>query len=379
MKEKNTYDEKSLGRKNRRDTLIVIAVVVLLIAIAFILVKWVNPGYSRKPYQREERVLDDNVTITAYGKDQSQVEGAVDAAFQELYRIDAIANRYSPESEIASLNAEATAGPVVVSEDLWEMIATGMEVYKASGGLFDITIGPLSDLWDIKGRGGRGEPPPSDDEIRQAMELVGADMLVLNGADHSVYFSREGMVIDLGGLAKGYALDRAAEALSSMGIEAAVVDMISTSLVMGDKPGAAGGPMWEIAISDPRGGDYLSSGEYLGTLHLTGGTYSSTSGDYQRYFEYEGVRYHHIIDPRTGYPARGTISTTVVGGRGGAWSDAMSTTAFIMGDPGGLDWVTGVGDAEAIIVDSEGVVHTTPGMGRWVENLREKVDLGGSR
>jgi len=369
--EQNRSDSRRLGRKNRRDTLIIIAVVLVLIAVAFLLVRWFDPGYTKEPYRRSEWVLDDHVTITAYGKDRSRVEGAVDAAFQELYRIDDVANRYNPDSEISRLNREASGGPVAVSDDLWDMIATGMDVYRASGGLFDITVGPLVDLWDITGRLERGDPPPTEGEIAGAKEKVGGDLLALDESRKTVTLTREGMVIDLGGLAKGYALDKAAAVMKDRGVDVGVINMISTSMTLGDKPESAGGPDWTIAILSPRGEGYM------GTLSLPGGVYISTSGDYQRYFEYGGVRYHHIIDPRTGYPARGVISATVIGAEDGAWSDAASTAVFIMGAPEALSWVEGLGGIEAVVVDSDGEVHATSGIGEWVQDLQERIDVEG--
>jgi thiamine biosynthesis lipoprotein len=371
VNEQDSSISQRIGRKNRRDTLIIIVIVLVLIPVVYLLVRWFDPGYMREPYQRSEWVLDDHVTITAYGKNRSQVEEAVDTAFQELYRIDAVANRYNPDSEVSRLNQEAGGEPVAVSEDLWELIATGMDLYEASGELFDITIGPLVDLWDIIGRLERGDPPPTDEEITAVMEWVGGDLLVLDESERTVYLPGEGMIIDLGGLAKGYALDRAAAVMNANGVDMGVINMISTSMTMGDKPESAGGPSWTIAILSPRGEGYMS------TLSLPGGVYISTSGDYQRYFEYEGIRYHHIIDPRTGYPAQGVVSATVLGAEDGAWSDAASTAAFIMGAPEALGWVEEVGGIDVIIVDSDGAVHATSGVDQWAQNLEEEIDLEG--
>jgi thiamine biosynthesis lipoprotein len=368
VKKQNACDEKSLGRKNRRDTLLVIGAALGMAGLAVILVIWLNPGYLREPYQRQEYVLDDVVTITAYGKNQSQVEGAVDAAFQEIFRVEEIADRYNPESEIARVNAAAAAGPVVVSDELWRMMVTGLEIYEASGGVFYITVAPLVDTWDVIGRGERGDAPPAREEIDRALQLVGADRLVLDESAHSVFFARDGMGIDLGGIAKGYAIDKAEEALSSRGIGSGIIDMISTSLTLGEKPQAAGGPNWIIAVSNPRGEGYLA------TFSFPGQTFISTSGDNQRYFEYEGVRYHHILDPRTGYPAIGMIAVTVVGGESGAWSDAMSTAVFVMGYPEGLSWLEARGGVEALMVDPDGAVHITPGLEGLTESVEKRVD-----
>ncbi|NPV60647.1 MAG: FAD:protein FMN transferase [Actinobacteria bacterium] len=369
---RNTTEESQpghleLGRKNRRDTLIVMAVTLALVLLAVVLVRVLNPGYSKRPYARQEYVLDDLVTITAYGRNQAQVEGAVEDAFGELSRLDGIADRYDPESELSRLNAAAASGPVEVSEELWEMIDIGMQAYEASGGLFDITVGPLIDVWDVTGRSERGDPPPAQEEIEDALEKVGADKLVLDPAARTVAFAREGMAIDLGGVAKGYALDKAASALREGGVGTAIIDMISTSLTMGEKPGGEGGNDWRIAVMDPRGEGYLA------TLLLDGDTYISTSGDYQRFFEYGGIRYHHILDPRTGYPAQGAISVTVLGGRNGAWSDAMSTAAFIMGYPQGMEWLREMEQDGVMMVDGEGAVHVSPDLGEKVETIRERA------
>ncbi len=366
MRNARERNEKDIGTRNRRDTLLVICASLALAGLAVVLAIWLNPGYSREPYQRQEYVLDDLVTITAYGKNQAKVEGAVDAAFQEIFRVEEVADRYDPGSEVARVNAAAAAGPVTVSDELWEMIVTGMDIYHASGGVFDITIAPLVDAWDVVGRAERGDAPPAQEDIDKARELVGADGVLLDEKERSVSFAREGMGIDLGGVAKGYALDRAEAELTSRGVDSYIIDMISTSLTVGEKPGAAG-PAWTIAVSNPRGEGYLA------TFAFPGRTFISTSGDYQRYFEHQGVRYHHILDPRTGYPADGMIAVTVVGGKSGAWSDAMSTAAFVMGYPEGAEWLESLGVTGSLPVYAGGEVHITPGLSDMVLSSEDRV------
>lgn len=348
-------DYEAAARRNRRDTLLVIALILLVIPLAVFLVRRFDPGYSREPLVVERYLLDDLVTVTAYGKDRRKVERAVEEAFKAVERVQEVADRYREDSELYSVNRRASEEEVVLSDDLWAMLEVAMDVYRSTGGAFDVTVGPLVDLWDVKGKAERGGPPPTSEEIGRVLPLVGMDKLELDPERRTLRFKVPGMSLDLGGLAKGYALDRAVEALRSHGISSFVVNMVSTSAVVGEKPRAAGGPEWKVAVQNPRGEGFL------GVLAFPSDAVISTSGDYQRYFEYEGVRYHHILDPRTGYPASGLASVTVVGGTDGVHSDAYSTALFIMGLQRSLEWLGRMEGLEAVMVTPDGEIHATPG------------------
>jgi thiamine biosynthesis lipoprotein len=347
------WEEK--GKRNRRDTLLVIIIVLVLVPLTVFLVRRLDPGYTREPLVVERYLLDDMVTITAYGKDRRKVERAVEDAFRAMERVQDVADRYREGSELYAVNREASEGEVAVSDDLWAMLQVALEVYRSTGGAFDVTVGPLVDLWDVRGKAERGGPPPSREEIERVLPLVGMDKLDLDPVRRTVRFKVPGMSLDLGGLAKGYALDRAVDALRAEGVNSFVVNMVSTSAVVGEKPRLAGGPGWKVAVQNPRGEGFL------GVLNFTSDAVVSTSGDYQRYFEYEGVRYHHILDPRTGYPASGLASLTVLGGTDGVHSDAYSTALFILGLERSLEWLGNREGLEAVLVTPDGAVHTTPG------------------
>ncbi len=356
MANQSEHGWEERARRNRRDTLLLILAVSILIPLVVFLVRWLDPGYSREPLVMERYLLDDYITITAYGKDRRKVERAVEEAFRAIEKVQAVADRYREDSELYEVNRRASTEEVTVSEELWTMIEVAGEVYRSTHGAFDITVGPLVDLWDVRGRAERGGPPPTREEVEKVLPLVGMDKLVLDSSARKVKFKVDGMSLDLGGLAKGYALDRAVEALKEKGINSFVVNMVSSSAVVGEKPRAAGGPEWRVAVQNPRGEGFL------GVLSFSSDAIVSTSGDYQRYFEYEGNRYHHILDPRTGYPAAGMASVTVLGAPDGVRSDAYSTALFIMGLKESLKWLEENKGLEAVLVEVDGTLHTTPGI-----------------
>lgn len=348
------WEERAI--RDRRETLLLIVAVLILVLVALFLVRRLDPGYSREPLVVERYLLDDYVTITAYGKDRRKVERAVEEAFRAMERVQAVADRFREDSELYEVNRRASTEEVTLSEELWDMIEVAEEVYRSTQGAFDITVGPLVDLWDVRGRAERGEPPPSREEVVRVLPLVGMDKLVLDPTRRKVKFKMVGMSLDLGGLAKGYALDKAVESLKARGVNSFVVNMVSSSAVVGEKPRAAGGPEWRVAVQNPRGEGFI------GVLSFSSDSIVSTSGDYQRYFEYEGKRYHHILDPRTGFPADGMASVTVVGAPDGVHSDAYSTALFIMGLRESLEWLEKSEGLEAVLVETDGTLHTTPGI-----------------
>ncbi len=344
---------KRLGRKNRREAAIVILILAVSIPVAIFLAIWLNPGYSREPYRETRYALGDiPVTITAYGKDKGKVESAVHYAFDEIARIDSMTNRFDPNSELAQMNQRAYAGPVAVSDDLWEMLYTSREYYDLSQGTYDITLGALSDVWGFGAV--KRNTPPSDAEVKRAQATTGIRHLILDPGNHTVRFDIEGLVVDLGGIAKGYAVDLAAAKLREEGVNAALVDAISSSQTIGDKPGNGKG--WSIAMTNPR-----DPNNWLAEITVPGSTTINTSGDFQQYYDYNGVRYHHILDPATGAPARASISVTILSAEDSTQAEILTKAAFILGYPRGMELMQQMG-VDAILTDSSGQVHVSQGL-----------------
>lgn len=344
---------KKLGRKNRRDAAIVILLLAVSIPVAILLAIWLNPGYTREPFRDTKYALGDiPVTVTAYGKDKGKVEQAVREAFNEITRIDAMTNRFNADSELAQMNQRAYQEPVPVSDDLWNMISTSRDYYGLSQGTYDITLGALSDVW------GFGENkrtvPPTPEEVAQARATTGIQHLILDPAAKTVRFDIPGLIVDLGGVAKGYAVDLAAAKLRTDGVAAALVDAISSSQTMGDKPGGQNG--WQIAVTNPR-----DPNSWLAEISVPGSTTINTSGDFQQYYDYQGVRYHHILDPATGAPARQSISLTILGAANSTQAEILTKTVFILGYPRGMEVLQQMG-VNAILVDNTGAVHSSPGL-----------------
>jgi len=283
---------------------------VLITAFAFTFA-----GCSEEEFSDGGYYLNTMVSVTARGENARQ---AVEAVLAETERIENLLSAYKPESEIYKINSASIGESVEISEETASLLKKALEFSRKTDGAFDITVKPLVDLWNIN-----SENPsvPKAEEIEQAVRAVGYENVILEG--NAVRFLKEGMKIDLGGAAKGYCADRAAEILESYGIRNALMDFGGNIYALGtNKNGAP----WRIGLQDPG----KSRGEYFRIEELSGKT-AVTSGSYERYFESDGKIYHHILNPQSGYPAdSGLISATVVG-ENSFEADMLSTAVFVMG------------------------------------------------
>ncbi len=294
---------------------------------------------------RQSRLLMGTVVeILAFGPDQKLLEPAVAAAFAEMARIEGMMSPHLPASEVARLSA--ASGPFEVSTDTAAVIARGLEVSMASGGAFDLTLGRLKALWDIEGE----EPRiPTADEIRQALAGTGPGSLVLTG--RTVSKRDPALAVDLGGIAKGYAVDRAIAILAERGVQHASVNAGGDIRVLGDRTGRP----WRVGIQHPR-----QPGDILATLDLADEAVV-TSGDYERFFERDGIRYHHLFDPRTGLPARQCQAVTVVAADA-TLADALATAVFVLGPGPGLELLGRFPGVGGLVVAADGSAAATPGL-----------------
>jgi len=300
-----------------------------------------------KPFQRSEYIMGTIFDITAEGGDESLLEETSKKAFAEIKRIDELMSRYKAGSEVSLVNKNAGIAPVRVGQELIEVLKEGRRVSELSEGAFDVTIGPLTNLWgfDLE----KNVVPPKE-KIEELKGLVNHRKLKIDEAASTVYLEDKGMMIDVGGIAKGYSLAKAMKVFEDAGIKDVIINAGGNLNLRGVKKGRP----WRIGIQDPR-----DESKLIGTVSITDISVA-TSGDYQRYFIQNGVRYHHILDPKTGFPAKGLISATVIG-RGKTSMDGLSSAVFILGADKGAALMKKAG-VEGIMLAEDGRITVSEGL-----------------
>ena len=298
---------------------------------------------SQKPVQQQFFAMDTVMSITAYGAD---ADDAVSAAVSKINSLEATLSRTREGSEISTLNATGTAH---ISPETAQILSMALEWNRKTSGAFDVTVAPVVKAW---GFGGSGEHKiPTEDELTELLRLVDSRAVTMESGTASL--TMPGMEVDLGGIAKGYAGGQAEQVLREHGVEHALLDLGHNITVIGTKPD---GTLWRVAVQDPADSDGV-----LGVLSLAD-TSAVTSGGYQRYFQQDGETYHHIIDPRTGYPAdSGLVSTTVICSDPGL-ADLLSTATFVLGAEDALTLWRTQGGFDLILVTDDGTVMVTEGL-----------------
>ena len=276
-------------------------------------------------------------TIVAYGPDAQALARAVEAALDEIDRIDRLMSHYRPESPLSRLNREAADGPLAVDPELFDFVAECMKYSRESGGSFDITVGPLMKAWGFF----RGEGRlPGAVELEDLRGKIGYSHVILSARERTIRFDRPGVELDLGGIAKGYAVDRAVSTLRSRGITAALVSAGGSTIYgLGAPPGGRG---WEVTIQDPLHTNRSARKVLLRDRAL------SVSGSYEKSFEIAGVRYGHIMDPRRGRPATDVLSVAVLAESGTA-GDALDDAFFVLGVAGTREYMKRLPPTEALL------------------------------
>ena len=295
---------------------------------------------ARFEESREE--MGTRFRIVLFARDGVAAAKAFDAAWQRIHELDERLSDYDSSSELSRLSRRSDEGAptecVPVSGDLWFVLTRSKEVSVASGGAFDVTLGPFVRLWR---RAVRQERLPTETRLREAFEAVGHEFLVLHPEDRSVQLMRVGMRLDLGGIAKGYALDEALRSLAASGIESALIDGggdLVASAAPPDRPG------WRIQLQ-PRRGSESATVDGATTLLLANSAVA-TSGDSYRFVELEGVRYSHVIDPATGLGSSSGLAVTVLA-RDALTADACASAACVMGIERGIEWLESMDGVEA--------------------------------
>ncbi|MFH1037424.1 MAG: FAD:protein FMN transferase [PVC group bacterium] len=298
----------------------------------------------RRPvlYQESRMMMGTVLSIELAAPGSGRAADALDACWSEAERLEKIFSRYMPESELNRINREAGLKPVGVSGEMMAVLSRSVEISRLTGGAFDVTVGPLMEIWGFfpqrKGR------LPTGEEIGQALSRCGWEKIELDRSGRTVRFRVPGLTIDLGGLAKGYVVDRLAALLVSKGIKSALVNAGGDIYCLGRYPD---GRRWRIGMEHPRDDD-----EVLTVLELSDRAVA-TSGDYRNYFVRRRKRYSHIIDPRTGRPAGSGVVESSVLAPDCATADALATALFVVGAKDGLKLLGDVEGADGIIVTEE--------------------------
>lgn len=308
--------------------------------------------------------MDTYITFTAYNK--GQAKEAIEAAKKRVQEIEDLMSATSADSELSKINENAGQRPVKVSDDTFYVIKKGIEYGQLTDGAFDISSLPISRLWGI---GSENPRLPASEEIATSLKLVDYRSIVLDEQEKTVFLEKEGMMIDLGGIAKGYAGDEAMKVLKDYKLEHAMINLGGDIITLGGKADAS---PWRIGIQNPRPEEDNKGQDYIGIFEIVTGSIV-TSGDYQRYikdiYEKQGIRYHHIFDPETGYPADNGLISVTIKGPTAVDSDALSTSVFIMGVEEGLKLINSLENVEAMIVTKDKKLYFSQGLEDQVKSI----------
>ncbi len=308
---------------------------------------------QEKLYKETRTSMYTIVSITVSSDSEEKAKTAIDRAFNELDRLARLLNFYSEDSEVSMINRNAGDKPVKVSPETLEIIDKALYVSENTEGAFDITVGPVVRLWDFQNK-----VLPNEKLIKEKLKLVGYKNVIVDKEKSKVFLKTKGMQIDLGGIIKGYAADKAVEVLRKNRIKSGIVAIAGDIKVFGKRPptGSDNG-LWNVGIQNPR--QKSDKDEIIAAIGLSDMAIS-TSGDYQRFFIKDGKRYHHLLNPKTGYPAYGCQSVTIIT-RDAAFTDAFATGIFILGHQKGMDVLKRLG-FDGVIVDKDGKIHATEGI-----------------
>jgi thiamine biosynthesis lipoprotein len=295
---------------------------------------------------REETIMGTSIRVELWSDDRANGEAASAAVMNEMHRIDAAMSPFKPDSELSRINRNAARRPVQITPEMFGLLERALEFSRLSDGAFDITFASVGQLYDY--RAGSG---PTDAELAVARAAIGYENVILDPQARTVRFARDGVRIDLGGFAKGHAVDNGGAILKRHGIANGIVTAGGDSRVVGDRRGRP----WAIGIRDPR-----RKADVVAILPLEDAALS-TSGDYERFFETDGVRFHHVIDPKTGKSPSHVQSVTVVG-QDGLTTEAFSKSVFVMGVEKGLQFIESKPGVDAVVVDGMGRLHYSTGL-----------------
>jgi thiamine biosynthesis lipoprotein len=292
-------------------------------------------------FSDSQPIMGTQIHVELWHEDDNAAREALAAVIAEMHRIDEMMSPYRESSELSAMNRGAGAGPVAVSTELAMLLQRSAEVSRMTNGAFDITYASAGRFYDYR-KGIR----PDEAQLAAAVQAIDYRYVQIDREAGTVRFAHPEVYVDLGGIAKGHAVDRGIELLLERGIDQAMITAGGDSRIIGDRRGQP----WTVGVQDPRKAGAMAVLLPLEDIAV------STSGDYQRFFERDGVRYHHILDPTTGDSAREVRSVTILG-PDATLTDALSTSVFVLGVRAGLMLIDSLDGIDAIIIDGQGRLH----------------------
>jgi len=297
-------------------------------------------------YDFQQSIMGTSTVVELLGETPQLAQKCSQRVFDEMHRIDELMSPYIEHSELATINRDAAQREVKISKELFNLIKRSIEYSELSNGAFDITFASVGHLYDY-----RMKQHPTDKQIKRKLSAINYKNINLNETDSRISFSHKNTRIDLGGIAKGYAVDNAIKILKNCGIKNALVSAGGDSRILGDKNGRP----WVMGVRHPR-----DETRVVVSIPLSDSAIS-TSGDYERYFIENGTRYHHIIKPSTGQSVNQTWSVSVMANEA-ITSDALSTTLFVLGTEKALQLINSLDDIEAVVIDANGKMFYSSGL-----------------
>lgn len=305
-------------------------------------------------YNQDFFAMDTYITVQIVTDDIKLAEAGFRAVEKAFLSIDHLTNRFQSDSEVTAVNEQAGIGPVQVSKDVFALVETSLEWSDKTEGVFNILVGSVMDLW---GFGTENSRIPAEAELAAALDLMDLRAIILDDEKSTIYLPEKGMVLDLGGVAKGYATDKAVEVLNELGIKNALINAGGNVYALGKK---ADGTAWKVGVQAPR------DRQGIAAVLVVSDTAVVTSGDYERYFEADGIRYHHIIDPVNGHPARASAGTTIIMESATA-ADILSTVVFIKGPVEGIRLAEEITQIDAaMVITADGGEYGTQSLEKYL-------------
>jgi FAD:protein FMN transferase len=301
------------------------------------------PAHAEWVSRTVDGIMGTRIFVELWADDHQRGEDAIDAVMAEMRHIDDTMSVYKPTSEVSEVNRLAAQKPVKISPELFNLLTTALQYSRITEGAFDITYASVGYMYDF-----RAHRRPTQEQIKAALPAINYRHVLLDPATQTVRFSQPGVRIDLGGIAKGYSVDCGIAILQTRGFQHALVNAGGDSRVIGDRMGRP----WMVGIQHPDHADQI-----ITRIPVVNEAFS-TSGDYERYFDENGVRYHHIIDPHTGDSARKVRSATVIAPTA-TRTDGLSKTAFVLGPQEALRIYNSLPDVDAVLVTPQGQILYT--------------------